>query len=356
MMSFIIAVLLLGFLVFVHEFGHFIIAKISGMNVETFSIGMGPAISTFKKGGTEYIIAAIPAGGYVSVTGATGELDEEDALAPDDPRRYPNRPLLHRAFFAAAGPLMNLLVAVLIFILVFMSVGVEVPKMETDTIISTVTDKSPAQAAGLQAGDRVLAVDGQAVNSWAALQKAIGDQKGAALNLQIDRKGQVQAVTLMPKWDKGEERYLIGIAHKTEYEQRQLSLPEAATASVKMTKQMSMLIFDAVGNLVTGKASVSDKEEGLAGPVGIVKAIDESTQHGLVNVLMLTAALSVNLGLLNLLPIPALDGSRLLFLLLEAVRGRPVSAEKEGLVNLVGFAFLMGLMIYVTFNDISRLV
>ena len=355
-MSFVIAVLLLGFLVFVHELGHFMIAKISGMNVETFSIGMGPAITTFNKGGTDYVIAAIPAGGYVSVTGVSGDLEEESPLPADDPRRYPNRPILHRAFFAAAGPLMNLLVAVLIFMIVFMSVGVEVPKMEMDTVISQVSDKSPAAHAGLQAGDKITAVNGKAVNSWAALQKAIADEKGAQLTVSVSRKGEVHDLPLLPKWSAGEKRYLIGISHETVYEQRRLDFSEAATASVKMTKQMSMIIFDAVGNLVTGKTSVRDKEEGLAGPVGIVKAIDESTQHGAVNVLMLTAALSVNLGLLNLLPIPALDGSRLLFLLLEAVRGRPISAEKEGLVNLVGFAFLMGLMIYVTFNDISRLV
>lgn len=356
MTSLIVAILLLGVLVFVHEFGHFVVAKISGMRVEIFSIGMGPSVATYKKGETEYVFGAIPAGGYVSVTGATTGADDDSDLDEDDPRRYPNKPIIQRALFAAAGPFMNFLLAIVILMIIFMSVGVDVPKADLDTTVSTIAEKSPAEKAGLLPGDRIKKVDGVSVTTWGELNKAVSARKGAKMHLTILRDGHEVVLPIQAEWNEQQKSYLLGVTREMEFEHRKLGVSEAAQTSLTATKRMSTLILDAVGNLITGKASVTDKEEGLTGPVGIVKVIDQTTSQGIWNVLMLMAILSINLGLLNLLPIPALDGSRLLFLLLEAVRGKPVSAEREGIVNFVGFACLMFLMIYVTYHDIARLL
>lgn len=351
MISFIIAILLLGFLVFIHELGHFMAAKASGMSVERFSLGMGPTIAGWTRGETEYVLALLPVGGYVSVAGASDDPDEMD-----DPKRYPNRPLLHRALFAAAGPLMNFLLAIVVLMVTFMNVGVDVPKDALSTVIGEVGADSPAAAAHLKAGDQILSVNGQSVQHWQDIVREMKKTKGKSIDLEIKRKDAVFHQDIQPKWDKKAQRYMLGVSSRIEFEKRKVDMKEAGALSFAATGRMSTMILDAVGNLITGKTAINDKEEGLSGPVGIVRAIDQSTNQGFGHLSMLMAALSINLGLLNLLPIPALDGSRLLFILLEAVRGRPVSQQKEGLVNLVGFIFLMGLMIYVTYNDIAALI
>lgn len=357
MLTFAVAVLVLGFLVLVHELGHFIAAKLSGMKVEQFSIGMGPRIASIQKGETEYIIGAVPAGGFVRVAGAGGEFEDDgDELAADDPRRYPNRPILHRTLFAAAGPAMNILTTIVLLMVVSMAVGVSQPRLESAPVIADISEDSAAQHAGLQVGDEIKAINGEAVNSWAQADTFLAANTGETLNMTIMRDGETQEIAVTPLHHPASNRYMLGVTKQLDYETRKLGVQEAFGQSMAMTREMSTMILDAVGNLVTGQASVSDDEEGLTGPVGIVKIIDESAKQGFWNVLILTSILSVNLGLINLLPIPALDGSRLVFLLLEAIRGKPIDAEKEGLVNFVGFLFLMFLMIYVTFNDIVRLV
>lgn len=354
MFTFAVAILVLGFLVFIHEFGHFIAAKLGGMRVEEFSIGMGPKIASVKRGDTEYIIGAIPAGGYVSVAGATTGMEEGED--PDDPARYQNRSLIERALFTIAGPFMNIFLTILILTGGAMAMGVAQPDESAPAIIAGVAEGSPAEEVGLLPQDEILAIDGQEVTGLEATNEGFQALDGDQLSLQIRRQGLVQDLVLMPEYHSEEGRYLIGITINMAYTTETQSFPRAFEGAVKMTGTMSTMILDAVGNLLTGEASVSDADEGLTGPVGIVKIIDQSAQEGFWAVLLLMAALSVNLGLLNLLPIPALDGSRLLFLVLEAVRGRPVSSEKEGMVNLTGFIFLMFLMIYVTYNDIVRLI
>lgn len=351
MTSLVISILLLGFLVFIHELGHFMAAKASGMSVEKFSIGMGPTVAGVERGGTEYVFALFPIGGFVSVAGAGDDPDEMD-----DPRRYPNRPLTHRAIFAAAGPFMNFFFAILLLMGTFMWIGVDVPKNELTSVIGEVSAKSPAAAAGLKEGDRIVEVNGVAIERWPEITEVLDQSKGAPVHMTVERKGKTIEKTVHPRWNKKQGRYMMGVSSRVEFEKQKVSAKEAGQLSLAATGRMSTLILDAVGNLVTGKTAVNDKDEGLSGPVGIVHAIDRSASQGAGPLIMLMAALSINLGLLNLLPIPALDGSRLLFILLEAVRGRPVSQEKEGIVNFVGFAFLMGLMIYVTYNDIYALV
>lgn len=353
MLTFAVAVLVLGFLVFIHEFGHFIAAKLAGMRVEEFSIGMGPTVASVTRGETEYIIGAIPAGGYVMVAGASTEMDDGD---PDDPARYTNRPIAQRALFAAAGPFMNILLTILILTAGAMIMGVATPDENSPAIVAQVAEDSPAIKAGLLVEDEIIAINGQEVTGVNAADASFKTLDASPMTLTVRRSGELQTLSIMPEYNEESARYLIGITLGMSYESVKQPLPEALKGSVKMTGTMSTMILDAVGNLISGEASVSDEEEGLTGPVGIIKIIDQSAQEGFWAVMLLMAVLSVNLGLLNLLPIPALDGSRLLFLLIEALRGRPVSPEKEGLVNLTGFIFLMFLMIYVTYNDIARLI
>ncbi len=353
-MNIIIAVLLLGFLVAVHEFGHFIVAKISGMYVTTFSIGMGPKIASFQKGETEYVISAIPAGGFVSVKGISGE--SEDELDHDDPRLFQNRPILHRMLFTAAGPLMNFLLAIAALMVCYLALGVDVVKPDSPPVIAEISEKSAAEKAGLMAGDRVLEINGQPMKTWTDVDAFMKDYKKGALSMVVERDGVTKSTVLKPRYNEELERYALGVTKKIETTHKTVTVGEAFKQSSVVTVGMSTMVFDAVVDLVTGKTAVNDEEGGLAGPVGIVNAIGDSVSQGVWNVVSLLAVLSVNFGLLNLLPIPALDGSRLLFLIIEAVRGIPVRADREMLVNMVGMLGLMFLMIYVTYNDIIHLI
>lgn len=353
-MNIIIAVLLLGFLVAVHEFGHFIVAKISGMYVTTFSIGMGPKIASFQKGETEYVLSAIPAGGFVSVRGISGEA--EDELDHDDPRLFQNRPIIHRMLFTAAGPLMNFLLAIVALMACYLALGVNVVDNDSPPIVAEITEKSPAEAAGLKAGDYITKINDQSVNTWVDVDNFMKDYKSGDLQVVVKRDGVTHETTLTPEYNEDLERPALGVTKKLETTHKEVGVVEAFKQSTFMTVGMSTMVFDAVVDLVTGKTAVNDEEGGLAGPVGIVNAIGDSVSQGVWNVVSMLAVLSVNFGLLNLLPIPALDGSRLLFLTIEAVRGIPVRADKELLVNMVGMLALMALMLYVTYNDILHLI
>lgn len=354
-MSILLALFVLGIVVMLHELGHFAVAKISGMRVERFAIGMGPAIASFEKGETEYVIGLIPAGGYVMVTGEHNPMDTSDDLPADDPRRYPNRPLSHRLLFCMAGSFMNILTAVVLLLVIYMAIGVNVPQVDSPPIIDTVAEDTPAAQAGLKAGDKILTVNGQETATWDAVTNLIQKEGNQPIHLTVLREQQKRPLEIVPFYNAEAKRYYIGVNKKLVYIPKKLDFNEAIKASSFTTFKMSTMIIDAVGNLVSGKTAVNDKERGLTGPVGIVKIINTSMHEGLQSFLFLLSALSVNLGLLNLLPIPAVDGSKILFLIIEGIRGIPVDPRKEGLVNFIGFVFLMMLMIYVTINDVSRL-
>lgn len=353
-MNIIIAVLLLGFLVAIHEFGHFIVAKISGMYVTTFSIGMGPKIASFQKGETEYVLSAIPAGGFVSVRGISGEAEEE--LDREDPRLFQNRPIIHRMLFTVAGPAMNFLLAIGVLMACYLVLGVEVVDENSPVVIEEVSADSPAEAAGLKDKDKIIEINGEPVQRWTDVDKIMSSYKKGELSIVYERADHVESTVLVPKYSDELEHYALGVTKHIETNHQEVGLSDAFKQSIFVTVQMSTVIFDAVIDLVTGETAVNDKEGGLAGPVGIVNAIGDSVSQGVWNVMSLLAVLSVNFGLLNMLPVPALDGSRFLFLIIEGIRGIPVSPDKEMLVNMVGMLGLMFLMIYVTYNDILQLV
>lgn len=353
-MTLLIALVILGFLVAIHEFGHFVVAKISGMYVTTFSIGMGPKIASFQKGETEYVISAIPAGGFVSVKGISGDPEIDDD--PDDPRLFQNRPIIHRMLFTFAGPFMNFVTAIVALLVFYLALGVNVVDNDSPPVIAEVRADSAAAAAGLEVGDKILSIDGEPMPYWSDVDAVMAGYNEGGLTVVYERDGALAETTLTPTYDESLSRYALGVTKQLETKHEELSFGEAMRQSLFMTASMSTIIFDAVIDLVTGETAVTDEEGGLSGPVGIVNAIDESVEQGIWSVVSLIAVLSVNFGLLNMLPVPALDGSRFLFLIIEAVRGIPISPDKETLVNALGMLALMALMIYVTYNDILNLV
>lgn len=348
----IVAIIVLGFLVFVHEFGHFLAAKLSGMRVEEFSIGMGPTIYSVQKGETKYNLGLLPIGGYVRVTGQYAEEFDDGVLAADDPRRYPNRPLWHRFIFVAAGSVMNFITAIVLFTGLFLYIGIPVLDQNADTVVSAVVEQGPAAEAGMQSGDKVLSINGQAVETWQELTAKIEQSGGTAVELVVERDGRSLTLTMAPEYDEEAGRMLLGIQKNAT---KKAGLLTAAKLGAQETWQITLQLVDAVGNLVTGQVSIADDEEGLTGPVGIFKIIDDTAKAGLIYVINLMAVLSINLGLLNILPIPALDGSKLVFLAIEGIKGSPVSPSKENFVHFIGFALLMMLMIFITYKDILRL-
>lgn len=353
-MSIIIAIIILGFLVAIHEFGHFVVAKISGMYVTTFSIGMGPKIASFQKGETEYVISAIPAGGFVSVKGITGDPEIDDD--PDDPRLFQNRPILHRMLFTVAGPFMNFLTALVALLIFYLALGVNVVDNDSPPVIAEISADSAAEAAGLAVGDEILSINGQPMQTWTDVDDFMANYTSGTMDIVYSRDGATAETVLTPAYNDQLNRYALGVTKALETTHQELSVSQALQQSTYVTVGMSTVIFDAVIDLVTGRTAVTDEEGGLSGPVGIVNAIGDSVDQGIWSVVSLIAVLSVNFGLLNMLPVPALDGSRFLFLIIEAVRGIPVSQDKETLVNLLGMMALFALMIYVTYNDIVNIV
>ncbi|SMB94034.1 regulator of sigma E protease [Desulfonispora thiosulfatigenes DSM 11270] len=345
MQTAIYAILIFSLLIFIHEFGHFFVAKLVGVRVEEFSIGMGPKALAFKKGDTQYSVRLLPIGGYVKMTGETGE-DEESDLSPEDPRRFNNKTVLQRAAVIIAGPLMNFLLAILIFTFIFSSIGMPFYSSQVDDVVAN----SPAAKAGLLKGDKIISVDGKEVNELNEVIQLIHGRSGENINFKIERDGKQHNIVIAPQYDPEQKADLIGIM-ATDPEWKTYSFSQSIGKSAEQTYQVISLTLSEISKMITGKVGT----EGVTGPVGIVKIIGDSAKVGILPILNLTALISISLGLMNLLPIPALDGSRLIFLLIEGLRGKPIDAKKENLVHFVGFALLMMLMIFITYKDIMGL-
>ena len=415
MQTVIAFILIFGSLVFFHELGHFIFAKRAGIMVREFAIGMGPKIFGMTKGETIYTLRLLPIGGYVRMAGEdtdTVELqpgyrvalvtnednivekivlnqkgqyqnviflevekadlerelwiegyDEEEQfvrynvsrtatvvengteqmIAPLD-RQFNSKSVGARAMAIFAGPLFNFILAFFIFLIMGLMQGIP----SDDPVISEVMDDSPASIAGLQEGDKVVKVDGSAIGNWDELSLKIQESPGTPIQFEVERKEGTATFEVKPntvKRNDGSEYGQIGITRPME------SNPiKAVVYGAEQTYDGIVMITTLVGKLVTGQFSI----DALSGPVGIYKATEEVVTFGIYNVLYWAALLSINLGIMNLLPLPALDGGRLLFFAFEAVRGKPIDRQKEGIVHFVGIVLLMILMVVVTWNDIQR--
>lgn len=334
--SILISLVVFSAIVIVHELGHFLAARAVGIAVEEFAVGFGPKLFSIGKG-TKFSLRLIPMGGFVRMLG------EEDESGQDNPASYRNKSPWRRMATIAAGPLMNFLFALLIFIIIYGSVGVT---SQNVAIIGQVMDDSPAQQAGLLAGDEILSIDAQPTVQWTDIQDHVRASGGNALTFKIKRNDAVLEITVTPR--QGVEYPEVGIVPPTV----RLSVGASIIHGIKETGRMTAAVFASLVGIITRKIPLAD----LTGPIGIVHYVGQAAQGGLLNVLSLAALISVNLGLFNLLPIPALDGSKIVLLGLELVRRRPLDPQKEGVIHLVGFALLIVLMVAIMYKDILRFI
>lgn len=410
-------ILIFGLLVFVHELGHFLFAKRAGIMVREFAIGMGPKIFSMTKGETLYTLRLLPIGGYVRMAGEdmdSTELqpgyrvglivnedhivekiifnqsnrqlpdllfleveradlerglfiegyDEEEQLvryhvsrdcvlvengketiiAPYD-RQFNAKTVGQRAMTIFAGPLFNFILAFFIYLLIGLINGV--PTYEP--IITEVVEDNPAAQAGMLAGDKVTAIDGQVVDKWQDLTGIVQNSAGETIQVTVERSGQTEDLTMQVKEViiDGKKYGQIGVRYESPTE---FNPVKAVSNSAVSIYDMTTKISELLGMLVTGQLNI----DALSGPVGIYKVTEDVAQYGIYNLMGFAAMLSINLGIMNLLPLPALDGGRLLFFGFEAVRGKPLDRQKEGMVHFVGIVLLMILMVVVTWNDIQR--
>ncbi|KPL89099.1 RIP metalloprotease RseP [Ardenticatena maritima] len=334
----------LGLLVLVHEIGHFVAAKAAGIKVLEFGIGYPPrALTLFKHGDTEYTLNWLPLGGFVRMLG------EEDPTHPDS---FAAKPPLARALVLLAGPFMNFVLAVALFALLAMVAGVPTDKPANAITILAVAENSPAAEAGLREGDVILYVANQRVTTSEQLQALTQEFRGQPLTLVVRRGDREMEITLVPRENPPQGEGPIGIQITDRLIERYGPI-EAFRAGFAATKRASLLILNGLSAMLRGEVG----REAVAGPVGIAQVTGEVAREGGVLALInFTAVLSINLAILNLLPLPALDGGRLVFVLLEVVRGgKRISPEKEGLVHFVGMAILLGFVLIVTYFDVLRI-
>ncbi len=335
MSTLIIAIAVFGLLILAHELGHFIAAKAAGIRVVEFSIGMGPSILSIKGKETLYSLRLLPIGGYNKMAGM--EPGEED-----DERGFNKQSVAKRMGVILAGSVMNFLLALFLFVIVFMILGTP----SQSTLIGKVVPGSPAETAGLRAGDKILEVDGERVQNWNELLEKIQHRSGEKTQLLVDRGEGKFYVYLVPETDPETGKGMIGIWRAWERQ----SFYNSIIMGINQAVRIMVLLITSIVQMITGEVAPE-----VAGPVGIVQLLGEAAKFGVVNVLNFTAVLSLNLGLINLFPIPALDGSRLIFLGIEGITRRPVNPEKENFIHLVGFALLIMLMVVITYQDIMRI-
>jgi regulator of sigma E protease len=342
------AVIGLGLLIVFHEFGHFIVAKMCGVGVITFSVGFGPKLWVKKKGETEYALSAFPLGGYVKMV---GEDPDEEVSQFDLAKSFARKGLIKRIAIVAAGPGFNLLLAVFLLMLVFVFYGV--PVMSTQ--VSGVESGSPAERAGIMKGDRIVAIDGRPVSGWDELSGAIKSSGGKPLNLQTRRGNEIINVTVQPIIKEGrnifgerKDDWMIGIGSQVTIEKGQPGL--AIVKAFYQTYDYAKLTLLAFYKMLVGEVSPRN----IGGPILIAQMAGQQAQEGVGSFLAFLAVLSINLGVLNLLPVPVLDGGHLLFFLVEAVIRKPVSVKVREMAQQVGICLLALLMVYAFYNDIVR--
>ena len=339
-------ILILGAIILVHEFGHFIFSKIFGVYVYEFSIGMGPKILHYEKknGDTEYCLRLIPIGGVVSLAGE--DADDNSKIADD--RKLYNKPVWKRFIIMIAGASFNFIFAFVLLFVMALIYG----STSTKPVVANVSEEYPAYEAGIREGDTVISIDGNRVSSWSELQLYIQTSEGKEMKFVLkDKEGNERKVSLTPDTitnEDGSKSYLVGIGLDTT---KRRGFGTSLSYACETTVSLYKLMLTTLKELFTGGVSASD----LSGPVGIYSVVDSQSKQGFQNIMYLTAYLSMNIGVINLIPFPAFDGGRVLFLIIEKIRRKPVKAKTEATINSIGFALLMILMLYVTFNDILRL-
>lgn len=352
--------LVLSPLVFVHELGHFLVARWNKVKVEVFSIGFGPELFGWNdSAGTRWKISALPLGGYVKMFGdadassaAPGEAVQSMSAA-EQAVSYHHKRVGQRAAIAAAGPAANFLFAIILLAGLFIAVG----QPYTAAVISEVTDDSAAAAAGLKVGDRITAIDGTVIERFEEIQRHVVMRPGEAMQVTLERGGQVMTLPVTPKAVEVSDRMgnvqKIGQLGVRSHERamRHHDPFSAVGAAVEESWSIVTQTFKALGQIIAGTRTSAE----LGGPLRIAQMSGEVFKDGVIGVVWFVALLSVNLGLINLFPIPVLDGGHLVFYAAEAVQGRPLSKRVQELGAMVGLAAVVTLMLFATWNDIVHL-
>lgn len=340
------AIFVLGILIIVHEMGHFLMARRMGVGVEKFSIGFGPTIWSKKIGETEYIVAWVPLGGYVKMVG-----DEEGEESSNPELAFNLKPVWRRIMVVAAGPLANLMFAALVFSIIYM-IGMAVP----DTKIKEVLKGSPAESVGIKPGDRIIEIDGKEINNWNDIVESISDSPGVKVRLAVEREGgEILDFTITPETQTGKTLFgeeiqvgRIGVAPDNVF--KRYGPVKSLYLGVKKTGEIiyitGLVIVKIFQNVVPANT--------IGGPLMIFKIAGDSAEAGLLPLLMFIGVLSVNLGILNLLPVPILDGGHLVFFAIEGLIGKPVSLKGREIAQQVGLFMLIMLMVFAFYNDITR--
>jgi len=359
------ALVVLTIVVFIHEMGHFLVARWCGVRVDTFSIGFGRELFGFNdRRGTRWRLSAIPLGGYVKFTGDENAASMPDAAAlealPEENRKglFYFAPLWRRAAIVAAGPFANFILAIAVFAVLFATAGrpVSLP------VVDSVVPDSPAEAAGIRPGDRIVAIDGSAIDSFAGIQRIVTLASGEELAITVERDGGRLELTATPERREvpdgfgGTQRVgVLGISRSIGAEEITYQRYGPAEAIVEGVEETGMIIertLTYVKRLFTGRETVDQ----LSGPVRITQVSGVvASSGGVIALLHLTAILSVSIGLINLFPVPMLDGGHLVFYAIEAIRGRPLSPRMQEVGFRIGFALVIMLFVFVTFNDIIKL-
>lgn len=356
-MSIIIFIIILGALIFVHELGHFIVAKKSGIRVDEFAIGFPPKIFSLKKGGTVYSLNLIPFGGYVKIF---GENPDEESLSPDAKDSFVNKPKIIQALVLVAGVSFNIIFAWILFSISFMTGFPSVVTEETKerisdayVVVTDVLENSPAQEAGIKVGDQLVSLDGDEDISIEKIQNYIASHPDG-FTLEYLRDKELNKTDLMPKDSIIEDKVAIGISMDMI---GFLKLPihkaflEGGSMTIQALKDITIGLYTFIGQAFSGKANL----EQVAGPVGIISLVGNAAQFGFVFLLGFTAFISLNLAVLNLVPFPALDGGRLLFILIEAIIRKPIPTKVANITNAIGFIILILLMVVITVSDVVKL-
>lgn len=342
-MGIILAILVFGLIIFVHEFGHFLLAKVNGIRVHEFAIGMGPKLIGFEKGETKYAIRLLPIGGYC----AMGEDDVDDVSEGS----FNSKSVWARMSVVVAGAIFNFILAFIFAVVVVGFTGYDEP------VISGTVEGFPAETAGMEAGDKIVKLNNKKIHVWREITYHNMFHPGEEVTITYERDGERHEITITPQKDE-EGNYLMGVTSPASY--KKANIVTALQYGVYEVEFWIKTTIESLKMLVTGVVGADQ----LSGPVGIVNVVDDtyqqSKEHGalvvILNLLNIGILISANLGVMNLLPLPALDGGRLVFLIVEAIRGKRVSPEKEGFVHGIGMVLLLLLMAYVLFNDVMRLL
>lgn len=341
MLTFIAFLFVFGIVVFAHELGHFFLAKAVGVRVDEFGLGFGKRLVSYKYGETLYSLNLIPLGGFVKLAGMDGD---EKNTADDS---FNSKKVWQKIAVIASGPLMNFVLALILIFLVFFFYGMPIPSKFT--VIGEVMPGYPAAELGLRAGDQIVAVNGEKMDSWQELVDHIAENHQQKLKLKILRAdSKTIEKEVLPVYDQEMKKGMIGIKPKVVYQQ--LGFFQSLKTACLQTFGVTVAILLSLFQMITGQLSGD-----VAGPIGIAQMAGQAAKVGFEKVLQLTAILSINLGLFNLLPIPALDGGRLFFLFIEGIRGKAIDPKKEGLVHFAGFIILMIILLLVTYKDLLRL-